>query len=90
MLDANKLFKFLGYVVIYAITFLQCYCMSLLVSGALLSMYSAILSIVTGLPKIFIERFWLIYLLASIPIAIVFFITVITGTFNTKQYKKKL
>lgn len=88
MKAVNKLFKFFGYVVVYMITFLQCYCMSLLVSGSLLSIVCAVLSIVMKLPAIFIESFWLIYLITAIPIAVIFFIIVVTNAVN-KQYRFK-
>ena len=84
----NKLFKFFGYVAVYMITFLNCYCMSLLVSGSLLSIVCAVLSIVMKLPTIFIESFWLIYLITAIPIAVIFFIIVVTRVMD-KQYRYK-
>lgn len=89
MKAVNKVFKFFGYVVVYMITFLHCYFMSLLASGSLLSIVCAILSIIMKLPAILTERFWLVYLTASIPIAVIFFIIVVTDVTDKKGGFKK-
>ena len=89
MKAVNKVFKFFGYVAVYLITFLHCYFMSLLASGSLLSIVCAILSIVMKLPAILTERFWLVYLTASIPIAVIFFIIVVTDVTDKKGGFKK-
>ena len=85
----NKLFKFFGYVVVYMITFLHCYFMSLLASGSLLSIACSILSLVMKLPEILTEKFWLIYLITAIPIAVIFFIIVVTNAMDKKYRFKK-
>lgn len=89
MKAVNKVFKFFGYVAVYMITFLHCYFMSLFASGALLSIVCAVLSIIMKLPEILTERFWLVYLTASIPIAVIFFIIVVTGVMYKKGGFKK-
>lgn len=89
MKAVNKIFKFFGYVAVYLITFLHCYFMSLLASGSLLSIVCAILSIIMKLPEIITERFWLVYLAASIPIAVVFFILVVIDVTDKKGGLKK-
>lgn len=89
MKAVNKVFKFFGYVAVYLITFLHCYLMSLLASGSLLSIVCAILSIVMKLPEILTERFWLVYLTASIPIAVIFFVIVVTDVTDKKGGFKK-
>ena len=89
MKAVNKVFKFFGYVAVYTLTFLHCYVLSLLASGSLLSVVCAILSIVMELPAILTERFWLVYLTASIPIAVILFVVVVTDVSDKKGGFKK-
>ena len=85
----GKLVKFFGYVGIYLVTLLQCYGMSLIVSGSIMSIVCAIMSIFIVLPRLIIEKFWLVLLLGSIPIAILFFIIVVTGVLVKNERLKK-
>ena len=85
----NKLFKFVGYTAVYLLTFFHCYFLSLIASGALLSIVCAVYSIVSKLPEVLTERFWLIYLTSSIPIAVIFFVIVITDVSDKKGGFKK-
>jgi hypothetical protein len=86
MSAVNKTIRFFGYVGIYLITFLKCYMISLLLSGSLLSVFCTIVSFVTALPYKLVTRFWLVYLLVAIPLALFFFFLVLSDVrFNRKK-----
>lgn len=85
----TKFMLFLGYAAVSILTFIHCYFLSLIASGALLSIVCAVYSIVSKLPEVLTERFWLIYLTSSVPIAVIFFVIVITDVTDKKGGFKK-
>lgn len=76
MLKLNSILKFFGYVYIYLITILQYYAISLLITGSVFTITCSIISMCTELPNVLVEKYWLMYLLSSIPITVVIFIAV--------------
>lgn len=75
----NKLIKLVGYAGIYGYTLFQCYVLSLIATGSCLSAILAVHSAVKRVPSLLAEKFYLVYVVASLPVALLFFIMVLTG-----------
>ena len=73
----NNFFKFLGYLGVYFLAFLQSYLISLICTAVIISVVLSVMSIFTLIPYIVSERYWLVYLVSSVPLAIVFFIIIV-------------
>lgn len=74
----NKTIKGFAYVLIQVWLLLQVYILSLIVTGCLLCIAVAVLSFVGNIPAILLFKFWLVLLVGSIPLCIVFYIMVLT------------
>lgn len=74
----NRTVKGILYTFAYLWTLIQTYILSLIVTGCLLCMAVAILSFVGNVPAILLFKFWLVLLVGSIPLCIVFYIMVLT------------
>ncbi len=74
----NKTIKGFAYMLIQVWLLIQTYILSLIVTGCLLCMAVAILSFVGNVPSILLFKFWLVLLVGSIPLFIVFYIMVLT------------
>lgn len=87
----NKTVKGVLYALIYLWTLIQTYILSLIVTGCLLCIAVAILSFVGNIPAILLFKFWLVLLVGSIPLCIIFYIMVLTDfiTRYTDWRKKK-
>lgn len=82
----NKFFKTIFYVLIYAWTLIQSYLISSAITSIALSLIMAITSATGKVPTIMIEKFWLVLIISSIPLGIVFFLMVIFDF--VKRFKK--
>ena len=74
----NRTVKGILYAFAYLWTLIQTYILSLIVTGCLLCIAVAILSFVGNIPSILLFKFWLVLLVGSIPLCIVFYIMVLT------------
>lgn len=72
----NALIKGLALTFIHLWVVFQTYILSLLITGALLSLFMAVGSIFNFIPAVVVERFWLVLIVASIPLCFVFFLIV--------------
>ena len=82
----NKFFKSIFYVLIYAWTFIQSYLLSAIITSVILSLTMTVFSLINSIPAILIYRFWLVLLVGSIPLGIVFFLMIIFDF--VKRFKK--
>lgn len=82
----NKFFKTILYVLIYAWTFIQSYLIGATITSIALSLIMAVTSAIRKVPNLLIERFWLVLIISSIPLGIVFFLMVIFDFL--KRFKK--
>ena len=82
----NKFFKTIFYVLIYAWTLIHSYLISSAITSIALSLIMAITSAIGKVPTIMIEKFWLLLIISSIPLGIVFFLMVIFDF--VKRFKK--
>lgn len=81
----NKIIRFLGYLGVYIMTLGQSYFASLAVTGTILSVFCSFASVFGKLPRIMEKQFWTVYLISSIPLAIVFFIIVVVNAHKMRK-----
>ena len=89
----NKAIKGFFYICIQLWLIVQVYLLGVLTTGCILSIAMAILSAVNFIPAILIYRFWLVLLVGSIPLGIVYYCIVIfdfiTRYTNWKKREKE-
>ena len=82
----NRFFKTIFYVLIYTWTLIQSYLISSAITSIALSLIMAITSAIGKVPTIMIDKFWLVLIISSIPLGIVFFLMIIFDF--VKRFKK--
>lgn len=82
----NKFFKTILYVLIYAWAFIQSYLIGATITSVALSLIMAVTSAIGKVPTLMIEKFWLVLIISSIPLGIIFFLMVIFDFI--KRFKK--
>lgn len=87
----NTLVRFLGYIGVFLLVWLQCYLVSMLVGGAVVALFEMIWSIIRPLPATFTDKFWLVYILtgAVIGTVAVIYITAIAFHSDSKKNNKQ-
>lgn len=76
MLIVNKFFKALAKLGVHLLCLLECYIVSIAFTSVVLSVIGALWSLFGTLPSLITNRYWLVLIIASIPLALVFFIIV--------------
>ena len=89
MLVLNKLSKGIFYLALVIFMLLQSYAIGLFFSGAILSLVTAVWTIIKPLPAVFTNKMWLVYLLAGIPASLVIFIMIFVDSFRSSKKNKK-
>ena len=82
----NRFFKTIFYVLIYAWTLIQSYLISSVITSIALSLIMAITSATGKVPNIMIDKFWLVLIISSIPLGIIFFLMIVFDF--VKRFKK--
>lgn len=82
----NRFFKTIFYVLIYAWTLIQSYLISSAITSIALSLIMAITSAIGKVPNIMIDKFWLVLIISSIPLGIIFFLMIVFDF--VKRFKK--
>lgn len=82
----NRFFKTILYVLIYAWTLIQSYLISSAITSIALSLIMAITSAIGKVPNIMIDKFWLVLIISSIPLGIIFFLMIVFDF--VKRFKK--
>lgn len=92
----NKFFKYLGYVGIHLLALLESYLISLVFTSPLICVTLSIMSaFMKSLPALVTGRFWLVYLVGSVPLCLIFFIMIEADAFKLfpgvakKQFEKE-
>lgn len=89
MLVLNKIAKGIFYLALVAFMLLQSYAIGLFFSGAVLSIVTAVWTIIKPLPAVFTDKMWLVYLLAGIPAGLVIFIMISVDSFSSSNKNKE-
>ena len=76
MLLLNKICKFFAKLFVYLLCLTQCFGISFIFTGALFSIVLSIWSIFAVLPSTLLCKYYLILLIASLPLTLVLFIVV--------------
>lgn len=82
----NRFFKTIFYVLIYAWTLIQSYLISSAITSIALSLIMTITSAIGKVPNIMIDKFWLVLIISSIPLGIIFFLMIVFDF--VKRFKK--
>ena len=89
----NKFMKAIAMIPIHLIVLIYSWVLSFITTAVIAVAIGFIWSSFTTLPAAVLTKFWLIYLIATIPLTLVFFIVVETGRVkedNAEQWKKRL
>lgn len=76
MLLLNKICKAFAKLFVYLLCLVQCFGISFIFTGALFSTVLSVWSIFAVLPSILLCKYYLILLIASLPLTLIFFIVV--------------
>lgn len=90
MLNLNKMFRKFMLLLIHTFTLLEMYLLSVITTGAILSVVFSIWSLIKPLPLFVSTNYWTVLLLASVPLCIVYFVIVeldVLDVFTDYRYK---
>lgn len=89
----NKFMKAIAMIPIHLIVLIYSWILSFITTAVIAAAVGFIWSLLTALPSAVLTEFWLIYLIATIPFTLVFFIVIETDRVkedNAEQWKKRL
>ena len=89
----NKFMKAIAMIPVHLIVLIYSWILSFITTAVIAAAVGFIWSLFTALPSAVLTKFWLIYLIATIPLALVFFIVIETDRVkedNAEQWKKRL
>lgn len=89
----NKFMKAIAMIPIHLIVLIYSWILSFIATAVIATVIGFIWSLLTALPVEVLTKFWLIYLIATIPLALVFFVMIETDRVkedNAEQWKKRL
>lgn len=89
----NKFMKAIAMIPIHLIVLIYSWILSFIATSVIAAAIGFIWSLLTALPAAVLTKFWLIYLIATIPLTLVFFILIETDRVkedNAEQWKKRL
>ena len=89
----NKLMKAIAMIPIHLIVLIYSWILSFITTAGIAVAVGFIWSLLTALPAAVLTEFWLIYLIATIPFTLVFFIVIETDRVkedSAEQWKKRL
>lgn len=84
----NSFLKLILYFLIHLITLISAYLISLFFTSPVICLSLSVWSIISTLPELVLSKFWLIYLLSSIPLGIVFFIIIEFNLVEDKDFRR--
>lgn len=91
MLNLNKMFRKFMLLLIHTVTLLEMYLLSVITTGAILSVVFSVWSLIEPLPLFVSTNYWTVLLLASVPLCIVYFVIVeldVLDVFTDYRYKE--
>ena len=89
----NKFMKAIAMIPVHLIILIYSWILSFIATAVIATVIEFIWSLLTALPAEVLTKFWLIYLIATIPLTLVFFIVIETDRVkedNAEQWKKRL
>ena len=89
----NKFMKAIAMIPIHLIVLIYSWILSFITTAGITTAVEFIWSLLTALPAAVLTEFWLIYLIATIPFTLVFFIVIETDRVkedSAEQWKKRL
>ena len=89
----NKFMKAIAMIPVHLVVLIYSWILSFVVTAVIATAVGFIWNLFTALPAAVLTKFWLIYLIATIPLTLVFFIVIETGRVkedNAEQWKKRL
>ena len=89
----NKFMKAIAMIPIHLLVLLYSWILSFAATAVIAAAVGFIWSLLTALPAAVLTKFWLIYLIATIPLTLVFFIMIETDRVkedSAEQWKKRL
>ena len=89
----NKFMKAIAMIPIHLMVLIYSWILSFITTAGIAAAVGFIWSLLTALPAAVLTEFWLIYLIATIPFTLVFFIVIETGRVkedSAEQWKKRL
>ena len=89
----NKFMKAIAMIPVHLVILIYSWILSFITTAVIAVTVGFIWSLLTALPAAVLTKFWLIYLIATIPLTLVFFIVIETDRVkedNAEQWKKRL
>ena len=89
----NKFMKAIAMIPIHLVVLIYSWILSFITTAVIAAAVGFIWSLLNALPAAVLTKFWLIYLIATIPLTLVFFIVIETDRVkedNAEQWKKRL
>ena len=89
----NKFMKAIAMIPVHLIVLIYSWILSFITTAVIVAVIGFIWNLFTALPAAVLTKFWLIYLIATIPLTLVFGIVIETDRVkedNAEQWKKRL
>ena len=93
MRTLNKFMKAIAMIPVHLVVLIYSWILSFITTAVIAVAVGFIWNLFTALPAAVLTKFWLIYLIATIPLTLVFFIVIETGRVkedSAEQWKKRL
>lgn len=93
MRTLNKFMKAIAMIPVHLVVLIYSWILSFIATAVIAVAVGFIWSLLTALPAAVLTKFWLIYLIATIPLTLVFFIVIETDRVkedSAEQWKKRL
>ena len=93
MRTLNKFMKAIAMIPVHLVVLIYSWILSFITTAVIAVAVGFIWSLITALPVAVLTKFWLIYLITTIPLTLVFFIMIETDRVkedNAEQWKKRL
>ena len=93
MRTLNKFMKAIAMIPVHLVVLIYSWILSFITTAVITTAVGFIWSLLTALPAAVLTKFWLIYIIATIPLTLVFFIVIETDRVkedNAEQWKKRL
>ncbi len=89
----NKFMKAVAMIPIHLLVLLYSWIMSFVATAVIVVLVGFVWSLFTSLPTVVLTKFALVYLIATVPLTLIFFIIIETGRVkedNSEHWKKRL
>ena len=93
MRTLNKFMKAIAKISVHLVVLIYNWILSFMTTAVIVVVVGFIWSLLTALPTAVLTKFWLIYLIATIPLTLVFFIVIETDRVkedNAEKWKRRL